>query len=140
MENFQIFPVNVIALVPAIQFENTIKNKLEYYKAMNRLEASLNKCPKIGGTDGMKEHPVIFHYFTSSTNIYICEYDKGDLMYGYAIIGDDLCNSEWGYFNRYLLLKTPDINIDYHFEEQTIEAALYKLYPDYFKKPQSLTI
>jgi hypothetical protein len=30
------------------------------------------------------------------------------------------------------------MNIDYHFEEQSIEAALYRRYPDHFKKPASL--
>jgi hypothetical protein len=30
------------------------------------------------------------------------------------------------------------MNIDYHFEEQSVEAALYKQYPRHFKKPASL--
>jgi hypothetical protein len=30
------------------------------------------------------------------------------------------------------------MNIDYHFEEQSIEAALYKKYPRHFKKLASL--
>jgi hypothetical protein len=30
------------------------------------------------------------------------------------------------------------MNIDYYFEEQSIEAALYRRYPDHFKKPESL--
>jgi hypothetical protein len=30
------------------------------------------------------------------------------------------------------------MNLDYHFEEQSVEAALYKQYPRHFKKPRSL--
>jgi hypothetical protein len=50
----------------------------------------------------------------------------------------DLPNSEWGYTSLSELTSIPVMNIDYYFEEQSIEAALYRLYPDYFKKPASL--
>ena len=87
----------------------------------------------------MKEHPAIFHYFHGGSDIYICEYDPSDgQMFGYAIFGSDVQNSEWGYFSVEELSKNKHLNIDYHFEEQSIEAALYNQYPDYFKKPQSL--
>ena len=132
------FSSAVLRLIPLIQSEVTMNNTLEFIEALDRLETSLNKCPQIGGTDGMKEHPAIFHYFYGSTDFYICEYDRQDEMFGYAILGGDLQNSEWGYISRYSLIKTPQLNIDYHFQEQSIEAALYKSYPDYFKKPQSL--
>ena len=138
METNKTFPPSVLLLIPFIQCEITMDNKLEFFEAIDRLETALDKCPKIGETDGMKEHPAIFHYFYGSTDIYICEYDRGDEMFGYAILGGDLHNSEWGYFSRYSLVKIPQLNIDYHFQEQSIEAALYKSYPDYFKKPQSL--
>jgi hypothetical protein len=132
------FSSAVLRLIPFVQCEVTMDNTLEFIEALDRLEASLNKCPKIGETDGMKEHPAIFHYFYGSSDFYICEYDRGDEMFGYAILGGDLQNSEWGYFSRYSLVKIPQLNIDYHFEEQTIEAALYTAYPNYFKKPLSL--
>jgi hypothetical protein len=60
-------------------------------------------------------------------------------MFGYAILNGDLHNSEWGYFDLTELIKIPQYNIDYYFQEQSIEAALYKSYPDYFKKPLSLS-
>jgi len=59
-------------------------------------------------------------------------------MFGYAILGADLDNSEWGSFNLSDITRISKFNIDYHFKEQSIEAALYSTYPDFFKKPLSL--
>jgi hypothetical protein len=59
-------------------------------------------------------------------------------MFGYAILGGDLKNSEWGYISRFSLVKIPELNIEYFSPEQSIEAALYTAYPHYFKKPKSL--
>ena len=132
------FSSAALRLIPFEQCEITMDSTFEFIEALDRLEASLNKCPKIGGTRGMREHPAIFHYFYGSNDIYICEYDRGDEMFGYTILGGDLQNSEWGYISRFSLVTIPQLNIDYHFQEQSIEAALYKSYPGYFKKPQSL--
>jgi hypothetical protein len=65
--------------------------------ALNRLEKQLEKCPKLRGTDNLKEHPAIFHFFCGGTDIFICEYDGDDDMFGYTILNGDLDNSEWGY-------------------------------------------
>jgi hypothetical protein len=127
------------AIIPKFQLLVTMDAPKEHAEALERLESLLKKCPKIGETDGQNEHPAIFHYFYGSSDIYICEYDpKDDKMFGYSILCGDLPNSEWGYFSGVELGQSRLINIDYHFEEQSIEAALYKSYPDYFKKPQSL--
>ena len=138
MVKLKTIPAAVAALIPVVQLKITKNNLIEFSDAIERLKDQLNKCPNIRETDGMKEHPAIFHYFYGSTDIFICEYNKNDLMFGYAILGGDLRNSEWGYFNLSDLTSIWQYNIDYHFEEQSIEAALYNLHPNHFKKPQSL--
>ena len=137
METLTTIPAAVAALIPAVQLSITKENIQEFTGAIRRLETSLNNCPNMGETDGMKEHPAIFHYFYSSTDIYICEYDRKDYMFGYAILSGDLQNSEWGFFDLNDLTSIPEYNIDYHFTEQSIEAALYSAYPSYFKKYSS---
>ena len=99
----------------------------------------LKKCPKIGKTEKKKEHPVIFHYRLRETHIYICEFDGEDLFFGYTVLNGDLENSEWGYSSLSEIKSIPHFKIDFYFKEQSIEAALYTAYPEYFKKPQSLT-
>ena len=139
MKRLNTIPAEVAALIPKVQLKITKNNLYEFTDCIERLEAALKKCPNIRETDGMKEHPAIFHYFYGSTDIYICEYNHDDYMFGYTILGGDLQNSEWGYFHLSELTSNLYYNIDYHFREQSIEAALYTAYPSYFKKPQSLT-
>jgi hypothetical protein len=59
-------------------------------------------------------------------------------MFGYTILNGDLDNSEWGYISLSEIITIPVLNIDYYFEEQSIEAALFRKYPGHFKKPRSL--
>jgi len=138
METIKTIPPEVAALIPKAQLKITKGNLREFSGCIARLQAQLEKCPIIGETDGREEHPAIFHYFYGSTDIFICEYDKKNLMFGYSILGGDLENSEWGYTDLAEITKISQFNIDYHFQEQSIEAALYTAYPKHFKKPQSL--
>jgi hypothetical protein len=128
----------VAALIPYAQYAVTIEHIEAFEEALTRLEKQLEKCPKLGETDGVKEHPAIFHYFCGGTDIYICEFDGENDMFGYTILNGDLDNSEWGYTSLSEIISVPPMNIDYYFEEQSIEAALYRQYPDHFKKPASL--
>jgi hypothetical protein len=128
----------VTALIPNGQLRATQECPEVFADALERLQMLLNSCPDIGKTDGMKEHPAVFHYFGYGTDIYICEYDGKDAMFGFGIIGGDVHSSEFGYFSRSELKSISVMNIDYYFDNQSIEAARYKNYPHYFKKPQSL--
>jgi hypothetical protein len=128
----------VAALIPYAQYAVTIEHIEAFEDALNRLEKQLEKCPKLRETEKMKEHPAIFHFFCGRTDIYICEYDSNDDMFGYTMLNGDLDNSEWGYTSLSEIISIPPMNIDYYFEEQSIEAALYRRNPDHFKKPESL--
>jgi hypothetical protein len=128
----------VAALIPRAQYAVTFEHREVFEDALKQLEIRLEKCPKIGETDGMKEHPAMFHYFYGGTDIYICEFDGIDEMFGYTILNGDLDNSEWGYTSLSEIRAIGVMNIDYYFEEQSIEAALYRRYPGYFKKSASL--
>lgn len=139
MEKINFIPKEVAALIPYGQLYVTKRNIREFQDAIHRLAIALKLCPKIGATEKSKEHPAIFHYFFGGSDFYICEYEPDEgLMFGYGILNGDLQNSEWGYFSVKEFAQSKYINIDYHFEVQTIEAALYTAYPKHFKKPQSL--
>jgi ribosomal protein S21 len=128
----------VAALIPHGQYSATIEHIEAFEEALIRLEKQLERCPKLRETDGMKEHPAIFHYFCGATDIYICEFDGIDEMFGFTILNGDLYNAEWGYSSLSEIASIPVMNIDYYFEEQSIEAALYRQYPKHFKMPASL--
>ena len=127
-------------IIPKFQLLATIETPESYTVALEKLYHQLIKCPKIGETDGIKEHPTIFHYFFGGHDFYICEYEpKIGRMFGFSVCIADLENSGWGYFHVSEFSQSKYLNIDYHFQEQSIEAALYTAYPKYYKKPQSLT-
>ena len=139
METIITIPPKVAAVIPYQQLQVTEENLSAFAPAIERLQQRLEQCPKLRKTDGMKEHPAIFHYFAGSTDMYICEYDPEDgLMFGFSILNDDLPNSEWGYIDVNEIRTVPVFNIDYHFEEQSIEAALYRRNPGYYPLPPSL--
>jgi len=139
MKVIKFIPPEVAALIPKMQLEFTKENLSEYSDAILRLQSKLKKCPRIKETDKMKEHPAVFHYFFGETDIYICEYDRKEVMFGYSILNGDLDCSEWGYISLPDITCITALNIDYYFEEITIEAALYNRYPDFFPKPKSLS-
>jgi hypothetical protein len=131
------------ALIPHGQYAATVEHIEAFEEALERLEEQLKKCPKLRATDGMnrtlvREHPAILHYFCGATDIYICEFDGEDTMFGFTILNGDLDNAEWGYTSLSEITGIPIMNIDYHFEEQSIEAARYLQYPHHFSKPASL--
>jgi hypothetical protein len=126
------------ALIPHGQYAVTIEHIEAFEEALIRLKKQLEKCPQLRATDGMKEHPAIFHYFCGATDIYVCEYDGEDTLFGFTILNGDLDNAEWGYTSLSEITSIPVMNIDYHFEEQSIEAARYLRYPHHFSKPASL--
>jgi hypothetical protein len=131
------------ALIPRSQYAVTIGHIEAFEEAIIRLEKQLEKCPPLRATDNMnrtlvREHPAIFHYFCDSTDMYICEFDGEDTLFGFTVLNGDVDNSEWGYISLSEITSIPVMNIDYHFEEQSVEAALYKKYPRHFTKPASL--
>jgi hypothetical protein len=129
---------NVAQLIPYTQYAMTIEYIEEFGTALTRLEKQLERCPALKATEGMEEHPAIFHYFYGATDIYICEYDSEDKMFGFTILNGDVDNSEWGYISLAEICDISIMNIDYYFEDQTIEAARYLRYPRNYKKPASL--
>jgi hypothetical protein len=139
MEIINIIHPAVAAIIPYSQLWSTEESEEDFTDEIQRLEKQLQRCPKIGETDGKKEHPAMFHYFYGGTDLYICEYDGKNTMFGFIILNAVLDNSEWGYFSRTEIRAIPLMNIDYYFEEQSIETALFRQYPLFFKNPKSLS-
>ena len=73
-------------------------------------EESLRQIPKLYVTEAIpaKEKVIWLHFFFGSCDWYVAEYDGEDLFFGFAVLNDDLPNSEWGYFT---LSELADINI-----------------------------
>jgi hypothetical protein len=115
--------------------EVTQQNPDAYAEPIEQLTRVLASIPAIGATDGMKEHPAALHYFAGATDIFICEYDGNNEMFGFTIFNGDYEMAEYGYIALSEIRRIAVMNLDYYWDEQSIEAARYKLYPHYFTKP-----
>jgi hypothetical protein len=133
--NMNEIPREIAKFIPRVQLEVTEEHIKEYIDIIKRLGERISKMPKLGETDGLKEHPAILHYFAGGTDIYICEYDGKDTMFGYSILNNDLDNSEFGYISLSELVNISVLNLDYYFKDQSIEKALFKRNKEYFKRP-----
>lgn len=63
-------------------------------------EEELNKLPTLYETETAEPLETLIqqHYFIGSSDWFISEYSPDErLFFGYAILNDDLMNSEWGY-------------------------------------------
>ena len=61
----------------------------------------LNCIPRLYETEStpLQNKIVHLHFFIGNSDWYVCEFDGDDLFFGYAILGDDIVNAEWGYFS-----------------------------------------
>ena len=77
-------------------------------------EELLNQIPRLYTTEHvpLKAKVIHMHFFFGGCDWYVAEYDGDDLFFGYAVLNDDLPNSEWGYIS---FSELKDINI-YGFE------------------------
>jgi hypothetical protein len=131
------FTAEAAKLIPRSQLIATREMQEAHREVIERINAQVPNIPKLGETDGMKEHPAALHYFYGGTDIYISEWDGEDLLFGFTILNGDLECSEFGYTSLEEIRCIDLFNLDYYFAVQSIEYARYKKYPAYFKKPVS---
>jgi len=61
----------------------------------------LARIPKLYETENvpLKDKEIHLHFFIGGCDWYIAEYDGDDLFWGFACLGGDLQNAEWGYIS-----------------------------------------
>jgi hypothetical protein len=95
-------------LIPYSQLLVTVANPETYGEIWERLNKIVPNIPAIGATEGMKEHPAILHYFFGGADMYICEFDGKDEMFGFTILnGDDAVPPNGGTVNNIPIGKRP---------------------------------
>jgi hypothetical protein len=67
----------------------------------NLEQSNLSEVPKLYANEHipLKETVVHLHFFISGCDWFITEFDGKETMFGYAILGGDYINAEWGYMN-----------------------------------------
>lgn len=88
-------------------------------------EEQLKELPDLYETENvsLEEKIVRMHFFIGGCDWYIAEYGPSDrLFFGYAILNNDLQNSEWGYISydelREIRLRAVEVDRDLHWTPQ----------------------
>jgi len=58
----------------------------------------LDTLPRLYQTEhiALPDKTIHAHFFLGTCDWYICEYDGGDIFWGFACLNGDLFNAEWG--------------------------------------------
>ena len=61
----------------------------------------LNLLPPLYATENVPaaEKLIYLHFYFGDCHWLTCEFDGGDLFFGYAVLHGDMQNAEWGYFS-----------------------------------------
>ena len=61
----------------------------------------LDSIPRLYETEDvdLKEKVIHLHFFLGGCDWYVCEYDGGDIFWGFVILNNDFQCSEWGYIS-----------------------------------------
>ena len=88
-------------------------------------EEELRKLPKLYETEKVSlENKIIhMHFFIGGCDWYVAEYTQSErLFFGYAILNNDLQNSEWGYISydelRGIRIRGIEIDRDLYWKPQ----------------------
>lgn len=75
-----------------------------------------DEIPKLYATENtpLEDKLIYLHFFIADSDWYIAEYDGQDIFWGFAILGGDYINAEWGYisFNEMKEINTHGLEID----------------------------
>ena len=117
------------------------EEKSYFISALKDISKAVVNAPKPYSTDGSEQHPLVIHYFSGGTDIYVCEIDKDEESYfGYTILNGDFENAEWGYgsLDEVRHISSMDLDLDIN-PEMTIERKLYHDYPEHYPEYEKLS-
>jgi hypothetical protein len=115
---------------------NFVKNSEEYNEVINRVYKTIAEIPLIYQTESIKKDEKIayLHYFTSSSDFYILELERGDIFdeddkiqkeaFGYSILNGDYEMAELGYLSIDEIKKYAEL--DLYFEPTKLENVIEK--------------
>lgn len=127
------------SVLPTTQYVSTLRyaqgEEREFFvKTLKEIANSVKNAPKIGGTDGIEQHPIVLRYFhPTGTETLVTEIGKDGEAYGFQCLNGDYEMAEWGYIDLNEVKNIRGMEADYHVEEgMTVERWLYKEQPDMF--------
>jgi hypothetical protein len=86
----------------------------------------LDKIPRLYQTENipLRQKLIHLHFFIGGCDWYIVEYNGEDIFWGFAILGGDYFNAEWGYipFSELKAISFDGIEVDHDLHWQVRPA------------------
>ncbi|MBO4601625.1 MAG: hypothetical protein J5651_00500 [Salinivirgaceae bacterium] len=109
----------------------------ELESTIARLDKQLAEMPKLYKQEKLGKKAIVYaHYFFGSTDIFVTEADD-ELMFGYTILNGDCQSSEYGNQSIEEITNSKYCELDFYWDNKTLEQALYDCHPDYFPEPKT---
>lgn len=125
-----ILPDSIKRFMPLHQ-QRIVASSDEFKEVIERLDREINQIPNRN-----EKNIVYAHFFYAGCDWFIKEWDREEnLLFGYAILNQDLEMSEYGYIELSDLVEDGRVELDFYWEPCSMEKALYDKYPSYFPKP-----
>ena len=88
-------------------------------------QEKLNRTPRLYRTENvpLMDKTIHLHFFLAGCDWYVCEYDGGELFFGFACLNGDLEMAEWGFIS-FSDLKALKINGVYEVEHDEYWKAI----------------
>lgn len=141
-ENLSVSPEELSlakSVLPSAQYDRTLRlaqgEESEFFKkTLKDIARRVEAAPKIGGTDGAEQHPIVLRYFhPSGSETLVTEIGKNGEAYGYQVLNGDYEMSEWGYIDLNEIKGISGIEVDFHVPDgMTVEKWLYQESPENF--------
>jgi hypothetical protein len=100
-----------------VDFADSLERQIELYKVL----PEYNSQDKKG-----KEAVAYLHYFYGGSDWYVTEKDTHPYCYGFAILNGDMMNAEFGSMSFDEFIRNGKVELDFHWEPNTINEALGK--------------
>lgn len=134
------------SVLPLAQYLTTLRftqgEEGEFFKQkIKDIAKAVENAPKIGETDGLTEHPIVLKYFhPTGTEVLVSEIGKNGEAFGFQCINGDWEMAEWGYFDLNEIRNIPDMEVDYHIENEiSVERYLQNEALEYFSERERNT-
>lgn len=116
------------------EFQVVKQNPQEFSDSINNIYKYVKELPEIYATEDIEDKIAYLHYFSSSSDWYIIELQRGDIFdndmgiqfeaFGYAILNGDMQNSEYGYMSINEIKKYAEL--DLYFDPKKMSEILQK--------------
>lgn len=102
------------------------KSSKSFIELLDRIKAQIKSVPPLFANEKMGLQGIVkLHYFRAGADFFISELDPKDgVTFGYACVGGDIDNAEFGYSSIKEIISIPLMELDLYWNEKTLKEVM----------------